>query len=148
MTAANSAYTLSHETWHRAYVNARRSVAANSAYTASLATARLLRDARDLLATEDRWTQNVCARDRAGNEVHTRHPAAHAFSLDGALRAAEDLLAPRNDYDAAVAVLERAMPSSAGNKSLAAWNDHPARSYDEIRDLLDAVIAAQSPGTS
>lgn len=107
--------------------------------------ASLLTLAKDLIATPDRWTQGVSARDVYGMEVDPENPTAKCFCLTGALaRARYEAFGYSfigdNSFGRAHALLPRAVDYKF-ELSVPKWNDDPNRTHHEVLKALDAAIA-------
>ena len=98
--------------------------------------AQLLRDARALIATPERWTQGTFARDAAGRRTYTWADDACRWCAFGAVIASAG---KDNDplVDPAVALLSKAV----GWRDLTLWNDYPNRTHRDILAGLDRAIA-------
>jgi hypothetical protein len=103
----------------------------------------LLWDAHRLV--ERGWTQHAEARDSAGREVDPWDLDAVTWSLLGALVAALEQHAPRKARDLPLSSLAAALGELAlliEEDSLAAWNDAPARTCDDVTGVLAAAARA------
>ena len=107
----------------------------------------ILTRAREILTPEGAWIQNYPAMDSRGNSRDPEDRRASSWCLVGALeRAAYD----SSDSDPECTMLECAMLECAtfalqaalGRDALAAWNDAPGRTREEVLHLLDRAIAA------
>ena len=100
----------------------------------------ILTKARDILTPEGAWIQFYPALDVRGNSRDPEDRRARCWCLVGALeRAAYDSSDPEG------AMLECAMfalQAALGRDALAAWNDAPSRTHEEVLQLLDRAIAA------
>jgi hypothetical protein len=85
---------------------------------------------RELLATPDRWTQGVLAKDANGAPVSCDSDRASCWCFVGASFGAK--IAPLE-----VAYLAEAMSPYA---HWATWNDAPERTHADVLDLIDRAI--------
>lgn len=82
-----------------------------------------------LLSDESRWTGGALARTRAGEAVRAENPEAVSWCLSGALaKCYPDL----KEWGMALGTLAQAL----GVCCVSAWNDDPARTFEEVRDLV------------
>ena len=99
----------------------------------------ILTKARDILTPEGAWIQFYPALDVRGNSRDPEDRRASCWCLVGALeRAAYDSSDPESDPEGAMFALQAAL----GRDALAAWNDAPSRTHEEVLQLLDRAIAA------
>lgn len=102
-----------------------------------------LKRARHLLI-EKGWTQRVAARDARGDPVSVDSPRAACFCVGGAIMAASvkgvDYVEARNHF----AHFALSAPGSVSPSVVAAFNDHPGRTREEVIAKLDEAIAAAS----
>jgi hypothetical protein len=102
----------------------------------------LLQRARDLVRKG--WSQRADARSAEGVEVRPWHETAVAWSLLGALVAALEERAddgrdlPLDDLAAALNELARRIDDD----SLTNWNDEPARTQDDVINMLEAAATS------
>ncbi|WP_152045463.1 DUF6197 family protein [Aureimonas psammosilenae] len=73
------------------------------------------------------WTQEVCARDKYGEETASWENEAVCWCLVGAAMATRT-----NTFDISKAL---------GISGIAAWNDHPGRTQAEVLSRIDDAIA-------
>ena len=81
------------------------------------------------------WTQQVLARNAAGQEVHYNNPSAVSYCALGRLhhtlhQAGQERLA---------LLLRQAMDDELQPANLIRWNDDPARTPGEVRSLFQAA---------
>lgn len=97
---------------------------------------KVLQDAREVIADENRWTQNAWARDADGHDINEHKPEATCFCLLGALSVAAGAW-DSPIYRDAEKVLEK-----IGVERPSTWNDAYGRTHAEVIDLLDRAIAS------
>ena len=105
-------------------------------------TIEVLKAARELIADESRWTQDVLARDASGNEVEPDHQSAVCWCVEGAVERAVVIggeEAARGDriYHAVMA-LRDGVPG-IGMLTVAGFND--TSEHSDVLDLFDRTIA-------
>lgn len=102
----------------------------------------MLRKARALIATPDKWTQGAFARNANGYRVDEKN------ALDVVSRCASGAIkaACRSHHDAggvlaAVSLKEVVMKHAATNrKIMSVWNDEPERTHAEVLQAFDRAI--------
>lgn len=98
----------------------------------------VLRGARALIATPDKWTQGAYARDAEGGERLPMDDHAVCWCAFGAIsRVSENDWSNPTDYQAIHFEFSRFV----GDSSLVYWNDLAGRTHAEVLDAFDAVIA-------
>ena len=107
----------------------------------------ILTKAREILAPKGAWIQLNPAMDSRGNWRDPRDPRASCWCLVGALeRATFEALGVLDEFllDAAMYALTGALERTGEYPSdaLAAWNDAPSRTHEEVLQLIDRAIAA------
>lgn len=83
--------------------------------------------AYELLATPDKWTKRVTARDKLGNRTGSDSNSACSFCLYGALVRCYPLKKRIALYDKIQGKL---------NTSPISWNDEPTRTHAEVLTVL------------
>lgn len=103
-----------------------------------------LQEIRDYLADPKRWTQTYTARDEQGLPVPSTEPSAVCCCLIGMV-----LRVSAGDNEARADItlkLTTSIPLDFVNRTelhrIAAYNDDPATSHDDILALLDRAIAS------
>ena len=110
-----------------------------------MTTLEVLRQAREIIARPENWTQGVGARTRTGRPTGVHSGDAYAYCATGAINRAiwDDPTGLR--YNRAVARLGRIVqpdsPYRASGSEIAEWNDES--SHSEILAAFDAAIAAK-----
>lgn len=101
--------------------------------------AEVLRAAREKIATPERWTKGVFARDTLGEAVPYRAADAVCFCLRGAIL--------RVDTDwPDIWEAERLVHVAVGTDDAAGWNDDEDRTHSEVLAAFDKAIAlAEQP---
>jgi hypothetical protein len=102
----------------------------------------LLRRACDLVRRG--WSQHADARSAAGVAVQPWQDTAVAWSLLGALVAALEERTDRGSelpLDQLAAALNE-LADRVDDDSLAHWNDEPARTHDDVINVLEAAAAS------
>lgn len=89
-----------------------------------------------LLDSPEKWTQGCAARDAAGNPVSATSSEARCWCLIGAKRRASLW----NDFGP-----NRLFRKLLG-RSVVDWQDAPARTFAEVKDLLARAIAEEARG--
>lgn len=103
----------------------------------------ILKGAREILASPNRWTTGIGARDRYGEKTGFDEKSACRWCLWGALcRAAGRMLSDEID----VAILD-ALGFKYGT-DIFEWNDAPNRTHAEVLAKLDAAIASEEAKVS
>lgn len=97
----------------------------------------LLLHARNLIARG--WTQEADARDAQGRSIQPWNPNAVTWSLLGALVAALESEAEKNEPLAIreLAVACAALAAVIDDDSLEAWNDRRARTREDVLAAID-----------
>jgi hypothetical protein len=80
------------------------------------------------------WTQNVAARDKDGNEVLPSSEDACCWCIYGAIGASRKDLSRETRYK-----YENKVEEVIGNYSISLYNDSPARTKQEVIDILEQV---------
>lgn len=99
----------------------------------------ILRAARALIDTPEKWTQKAYARDPSGFKVESNNPHAVCFCSLGAIK--------RENQDEVVNYFVRswlrgALPSDF--ESILRYNDHPDTTHDDVLALFDrAILSAE-----
>ena len=102
-------------------------------------TLEILRSARALVDTPEKWTWGTIARDASGRSVPFDSPSAVCFCAYGAVSAACDHGASGS---AAWCRLREALPAGwPGGVSL--YNDYPSTMHADILALFDRAIEAE-----
>lgn len=102
--------------------------------TSTITTLDILRGTRELLATPERWTQGVTARDADGQPIPPNCEGAVSFCLVGGVRKTCGLFGVYK-WRYVLAIEE-----TLGITSLGSWNDEPERTHAEILSALDQTI--------
>lgn len=97
-------------------------------------TVEILKAARALIDTPEKWTRGVYARDLAGGDVHPSDDRAVCFCSKGALMRIAGL---GDDYTKA-----REKLSEHVGAYIVQFNDDPERTHPEVLAAFDAAIAA------
>jgi hypothetical protein len=94
--------------------------------------------ASDILTDQSKWTQGAFARDEHGEMRRPDDDRASRWCILGALRRAY------GDTDAlghAIWAISQVIPSLDGDSisgyDVAAWNDEPERTFDEVRKFIE-----------
>jgi hypothetical protein len=95
-------------------------------------TADVLREARALV--QRGWTQRWFAKDAIGRRCHSDNPLAACWCASGALGRASGLNSVV--YSKAIAALNAVV----GDVGIAAWNDEPDRTQDEVLAAFSRAI--------
>ena len=98
-------------------------------------TTRTLIAARSLIARPDAWTKVFEARDHNNNSCRVFDDDACKYCMVGAIARAS--LGKRTWERDALQALRLAI----GSESVPRFNDHPARTHDEVLAAFDAAIA-------
>lgn len=96
----------------------------------------LLKVRDEVLTSPDRWTQGAYGRDPAGRAVsHGSRPSCCRWCLVGAIQMADG-----DDYSA---TYYRAIDFVwiALDYETIEWNDESGRTFQDVRDLMDRLIA-------
>jgi len=93
---------------------------------------KIIRDARDLISDESRWTRGSFARDRQGYYVQTKSPEAVCWCAVGALI---KCIPPGYHEERVIQAFQAAVP---GHKSITYINDE--RGHAATLETFDAVI--------
>jgi hypothetical protein len=110
---------------------------------------QVLREARELIAMPERWTQGTWARKANGDGVLATNPEACCFCAGGALlkSSSRGRKENRDLFDAAVRLLIAPLNGETW-MDIAQFNDRVAKSHDEVLALFDRAIAlAESEAT-
>ncbi len=100
-------------------------------------TADVLRKAKGLIDSPEKWIKGWFGRPAAGSQVIT------CFCSVGAIRRADDMSFGRT-YCSAIYVMEQVV----GGDSIALWNDAQERTHPEVMAAFDRAIAiAESEAT-
>ena len=103
-----------------------------------MTTLEVLKKARDLISTPDKWTKGAVARDRHGFAVEPYAQMAVCWCSVGALERAVG--ANLNVYYAAFAVLRK-----QHDESVVSFNDDPNTTHQDVLDLFDRTIKSLLP---
>jgi hypothetical protein len=98
-------------------------------------TADILREARALIDTPEKWTQDAEARDADGNEVLYNDPSATCFCAIGAMSRAADEYSPSRE----TRILRRAVFGDVW-RPIPSWNDAPETSHADVLEAFDRAI--------
>ena len=102
---------------------------------------RILRKAKDLIDTPEKWAKNQMARNVNGMHVNVRNPDAVCFCSLGALyRAAHVLGIGYVRHIGLVDACEEVLMKYTGRCNLTYFNDQYDRNHDEIMHLFDQGI--------
>lgn len=96
--------------------------------------AQVLRDARALIDTPDKWAKGWCARLANGKATYAADSDAHSFCAVGSL-----LRVPPHNQQKTLEWLNGFVPSRFHRISL--FNDHPKTTHADIMALFDRAIA-------
>jgi hypothetical protein len=91
--------------------------------------------AKDLLTSASKWTKDCWAVDRRGSPCMPASEDAVRWCLAGAIMRAYPDRATRDSAS-------RAVWKAIGDRSwysIKQWNDHPTRTFAEVRRILDIV---------
>lgn len=97
-------------------------------------TSEILRKAKALIDTPEKWTIFAEARDKYGERVYARESFACKFCAEGAIYAAGGYLGDDRDE----AILFRKV---IGQTSIFGWNDEDGRTHAEVMEAFDKAIA-------
>jgi hypothetical protein len=100
-------------------------------------TLNILRDARTLLDSHEKWTKGAFARDSDGRAVCYDSVSACCWCLEGAVAYAEGV-GVRTHTNSALYELSRDLPA---RESIYTFNDQSSRTHAEVLALLDTTIA-------
>jgi hypothetical protein len=95
----------------------------------------VLRKARELISTPDRWTKGYFAHDLVGTDVEPHEDGAVCFCALGAL-GVSSYYEPVSWIDGAIELLE----TTIGCHDLGEWNDAPERTHVDILAAFDEAI--------
>lgn len=97
--------------------------------------------ARDLRAEPSRWTIETRARDKAGQRVPWWSEDAYSNCLLGHIVSRLWRMPQASGYcrDSIIAEFKRHITGGYPLWGLAAWNDHPGRTVEEVIDLCERV---------
>lgn len=101
-------------------------------------TLKILKDARKLISTPDKWTRGTYARDDGNAKVDVHSPQAVRFCAVGALRRASFNLHDFGDHSRAKDILTNITVKRA-KTGIVGYND--SSSYAEVLSLFDDAIA-------
>ena len=104
--------------------------------------AQVLRDARNLIAAPERWTQGALARDRCGMPMAPDSPHARRWCMVGAIRVVIVEVDGDLFWDCVDAVDAVDAVSDVIGGGTTAWNDLPGRSHAEVLAAFDEAITA------
>lgn len=111
--------------------------------TQALAQTILTRTAERIRAG---WTQRAFARDAEGRACEYSSRTARCFCLVGALMRESDALESELRLTALIADEARVCALDRLHdrlpRSIASWNDEPARTHEEVLALLERVLAS------
>ena len=110
--------------------------------SATPTTREVLVKARELIATPERWTKEVSAKDAAGKEVSVHSSSASCFCMTGAV----DFVAKRAGVYANAYYYLKMANGIRGN--VWHWNDAPKRTHAEVLEAFDRAIALASTEAS
>ena len=99
---------------------------------------KILKDARELIALPEAWTQCTQARDVDGHECRALDQRAVRFCADGALIKASYGMDNANYWDA-FGLLQDEVCEIDDNMEVTYFNDH--HTHDQVLDVLDNAIA-------
>ena len=92
------------------------------------------------LIDENGWTQYASARTAKGDAVESINPLATSWDAEGAIDAMLSRHGgPAGSYDEVIAVFKA---HSGCGTNMAAWNDHPARTKEEVLEAFERAIKA------
>lgn len=100
----------------------------------TLSTLAVLKAARELISTPERWVQGPFAVDRQGLSVSPLSPDACAFCAIGATWR----IAGTGDADSGA---DRELDITLGGQLANGFNDAEGRTHAEVLDLFDRTIA-------
>ena len=95
---------------------------------------KIIKDARNLIAKPENWTQGVCARDIDGNEIGIDSPRAVCWCSLGALEKVGEDVAGVEWY-----VLLHFLEKEIGFGHVATFND--SHTHEEVLAMFDKAIA-------
>ena len=104
-----------------------------------MTTLQILKAARELLSTPERWTKGWSARDAAGNRLATTDPDAVCWCAGGAVERITG--GSTQSGGKAEIVLAIVLPDKA--ICLGLWNDAPSTTHADILALYDRAIALE-----
>lgn len=97
---------------------------------------QILREARELIATPEQWTQRIYAEESSSS------PTGHCYCLMGALlQAAAGDSAPDEGLVGLLGYRFATLVDFPAEGILTLWNDHPDRTHAEVLERLDTAIA-------
>ncbi len=89
---------------------------------------------KELFTGPDKWTRRVFARDSKGAECNSSAKSATCFCMMGAvLHCYPDV--PKAVWDD----IKRRVTDATGADSVYQWNDDPARTFDEVKALVEKL---------
>lgn len=103
--------------------------------------ADILRAARELISTPEKWTQHDWARDRSGKATIYSSPDAACWCAMGAIR---QVTGGYPGFSLAEDILEQATRSN----DIGAWNDRQGRTHKTILRAFDRAIALAEQAAS
>lgn len=101
---------------------------------------RVLRAARELIATEDRWCNTSLARDEKGRRVNFLGPTAHSFSFAAAIGRMSRAEFGDAYRDVHFAILKR-IERKTKMKDLLFWERFRTTTHERVLRVLGAVEA-------
>lgn len=93
----------------------------------------------EILTDESRWTKDKISRDAAGNAVFAKDPTAICWCLIGAVDRADGIGSGAGRF------IREALPATF-SEDMVAFNNAPATTFSDIRDLLDRAIEIAKGG--
>lgn len=108
-------------------------------------TLQALKNSKEILCNRKKWTKESFARTADGSSCSSIDPKAECFCLLGATyRAKNDLgVAPEVSFGIVTGYyVQRALDSILGARDTTPpeYNDDPARTYEEVMEVLDLAI--------
>ena len=110
-------------------------------------TLQILRQARELLSEESRWTQEAYARDVEGRVLYPNNPNATCFCAVGALRKVTGIESDMEPqvYDPLCELINTAEMRGCVS-CIPDYNDAMSRTHAEVLDLFDRTIQRLEQG--
>lgn len=111
---------------------------------------KVVRRARQLLASEENWTREVNARDEDGQICDELDDAAYQFCLHGALLRGLhdyklcDLHDEKVEDNSVIAAVRKHVPR-AYRRSIAKFNDDEQTTHHRVLGVLDSTLRALVP---
>ncbi len=102
----------------------------------------ILKGAKALIDTSEKWTKGTNARNAAGNPVDAEDSGATCRCALGAIKATT-----RTDYFEVLDLLVELVPTaqrSSGSWTLTLFNDHKNTTHKMVMDLFDVAIKAET----